>query len=336
MEKKLLEAFDAVHMDDRCIGKIKSAMAEKSAAPRAARRPLRLAIAAACLCLLLPITVLGVGQLPGKVSLGDWISNTDETSYKVVADTVQWSMDSFSDVLRTDLENGTLQQVHNDKEELEAYLGVSLISSPALEEAGIVEDLAKSIDYGWDYCPELTIDPSARYILTASNLDGSAAGADPQVLKVSCHRVMENSEIYLSAWIITDAVTPGQLEDGILMESFSPVTVFYLEFPRDADGNFLLDEKGIPTVELKEFTSAEQKFTSQSYPMPNGDTATIITAQSVEHDGSLGFQEYLGCFIHDGILYTVKPYAIDDPNLSYPTNDYDMLAVLQVVLDTFA
>ena len=47
------------------------------------------------------------------------------------------------------------------------------------------------------------------------------------------------------------------------------------------------------------------------------------------------YLEYMGYFIQDGILYSVKPYAVYDPNLSFPMNDYDCLTVLYEVLDLF-
>lgn len=298
-------------------------------------RPLRAAIAAACICLLIPVTALGVAYLQSTVTLGRQTSSVEKASYNIVTDVTQRSLDDFSDALRADLAEGTLRRVYNDKRELEEYLGISLIRSTALEEAGIVEDLAKSFQYGWDFTPELAVDTSARYILSAENLDGTENTTDPQVLKISSHRVMENSEIYLDAWIITDSVTREQLAEGFAGEDYDPVTMHYLEFPKDEDGNFLLDENGDPTVIMRQKTSAEQVFSSQNYPMPNGDTATIITAETVEPTGSRGFHDYMGYFLHDGILYTVKPYGIYDPHQDYPMNDYDMLTVLKVVLDTF-
>lgn len=297
--------------------------------------PLRAAVAAACFCLLTPVTALGIGYLQGTVTLGRQTSSVEAASYNVVADVAQWSMDDFSEALQADMAEGTLQRIHNDKSELEEYLGIPLICSTALEEAGIVEDLEKSLQYGWNFTPELAVDTSARYILSAENLDGSENTAHPQVLKISSHRVMENSEIYLDAWIITDSVTQNQLTEGFAGEDYAPVTMHYLEFPRDEHGNYILDENGIPTAIMRQHTSAEQKFTSASYPMANGDTATIITAQEICHDGSGGFQDYMGYFLHDGILYTVKPYGIYDPHQDYPMNDYDMLTVLKAVLDTF-
>lgn len=317
----------------------RSAIAEKLAqtvpAGKSGKRILHTAIAAACLCILLPLTALGAALLLKTVTLGKQTSTKEESFYKVEAGTVLHSLDSFSDALRADLEQGTLQRVFNDKDKLEAYLGFSLIPSAVLEEAGIVETLSESFRYGWDLIPELAVDTSARYILSAEDLEGNENYTDPDVLKVSGHRVVHNMEIYLEAWIITDLAGESALEAGISGERFSPVTSHYLEFPRDEAGNFILDENGNPTVVMRQHTSAEHTFLSETYPMSNGCTATIITVQEVDHDGSGGFREYMGYFLSGGILYTVKPYAIYDPHQDFPMEDSDALIVLKEVLNVF-
>lgn len=336
MHKEYQHMMEEVTLSPAARAAIESKLSAVPKAGKHRRSPLRMVITAACLCLLVPMTVLGVEQLWNPVSIGEQVSNTEESSYKIVADVALWSEESFSDALQEDLANRTLQRVHNDKDALEEYLGFSLISSPALEEASLVMDLDEHIAYGWDLRPQLMVDTSARYILTASDLEGNDVETDPEVLKVSGHRVMENSEIYLDAWIIMDSVTQTQLEEGVLGEIFLPVHMLYSQWVVDDEGKIVLDSNGSPKVTEYQYASAEQAFSYSSYPMANGDTATIITAQQVECDGSLGFREYMGYFIHDGILYTVKPYGIYDPSKNYPMNDYDMLEILKVVLDTFA
>ena len=298
-------------------------------------RPILRAAAAACLCLLLPVSAMGISKLFEPVELGQQTVSEDMSSYKVVADVVPWSPEQFSDALQKDLKDNTVQQTFQDKESLEAYLGMTLADSPALEEAGIVDDLAKSFEYGFCLRPQLEIDTSARYILTACDLDGNMVEADPSVLKVSCHRVMQNMECYLDAWIVLDSVTMEELEEGILGENFLPVTGWTHEFLYDEEGNFLLGADGFPILEPTQFTSSEYDFTEMSHTMDNGSAATIIVSRLVEPDG-YGIYEYMGYFIQDDILYTVRPYAIYDPALDFPMHDKDALIVLRDVLDTFA
>ena len=333
MEEKLTEAFDALRMDEACATKIEAAMKNNARTNSPARPILRFA-AAACLCLLLPVTAMGIGKLFTPVELGRQTVNEDMSSYKVVADVAQWSAENFSEALQADLEAGSLEQIFRDKKELETYLGMALAGSPALEEAGIVDDLAKSFEYGFYLRPQLALDTSARYILTACDMEGNTATADPDVLKVSSHRVMENMECYLDAWIVLDSVSQEKLKDGILGENFRPVTGWTHEFLYDEEENVLLGPDGFPMREYRQFTSSEYDFTEMSHSMKNGNTATIIVSRLVEPDG-YGAYEYMGYFIQDGILYTVRPYAIYDPTLDFPMYDKDALIVLRDVLDTF-
>lgn len=315
---------------------IQKGIAEASTAKRFSfRSPWRSIAIAVCLCLLLPVTALGIEYLGKPVALGAQEVSEDQAHYRVVAEVTPRSIDQFSARLQKDLENGTLSNTFSDKETLEQYLGISLSESPALAEAGLVEDLAESFEFGFGLRPQLRLDPSARYILTASDWEGKAVTEDPEVLKVSAHRVFQNTEVYLDAWIILDSVTAQQLEEGILGENFPPVTGVTMQMQYDENGYFVLDENGTPVVEPIEFTGTDYTFVQTEYAMPNGCAATIITSRFNEPDGTQGHREYMGYFIHNGILYTVRPYAIYDPALDYPSADTDARNVLIAALDTF-
>lgn len=292
------------------------------------RRPslVRAAVIAACVCLVLVGGALGAEHFSGVWTTGEE-SGTEQSSYRVNADLETRPLEELGEELQADLAAGTLRPTFDDRDSLEDYLGIELIHSTALENAGIVEDLETAFQYGFDLRPELAVDPNARYVLTGTTVDGEAADGIPEVLKVSAHRVMENSEVYIDARIITEQIDPEVLRQGLLGENFRPLSM--------VDSQVLFDEEGNAYWEITKYTSAEHEFTTTSYKMPNGIEATIVTATEVYRDGTLGAREYAGYFVCDGILYTVRPYAVDDPNQSFPMLDGDMLIVLERVLDTF-
>lgn len=307
-----------------------------SAPKRAVFRPIPAILAAVCLVLLLPVTALGIQHFRKPVSLGQQEITETHAGYTVVAEVVPKAMEDFGQSLRDDLSDGVLRQAFRSKEALEAYLGFPLVESPALEETGLVEDLTESFGYGFDLRPQLALDTNARYILTATDWKGNPVSQDPEILKISAHRVFRNTEIYLDAWITLDSITMEQLEEGFLGENFPPVTGWTHEFLYDEEGNFLLDEDGFPIQEHRQFTSTDYTFLSESYEMPNGCTATLITARFNEPDGTQGHRQYMGYFLHNGILYTLRPYAVYDPTQDFPMEDIDARTVLLEALESFA
>lgn len=307
----------------------------RSAPKRSVFRPLPAILSAVCLVLLLPVTALGIQHFSKPVSLGQQEITETHAGYTVVAEVVPKATEDFSQSLRDDLTAGTLRQAFRSKEALEAYLGFPLAESPALEEARLVEDLAESFGCGFDLRPQLALDPAARYILTATDWEGAPAPGDPEILKISAHRVFRNTELYLDAWIALDSVTVEQLEEGFLGENFPPVTGWTHEFLYDEEGNFLLNEDGFPVQEHRQFTSTDYTFLPETYEMANGCTATVITARFNEPDGTQGHREYMGYFLHKGILYTLRPYAIYDPTQEFPMEDIDARTVLLEALDSF-
>lgn len=334
MEDKIKAAFDTLHMDAGCTNKIETAMNLPTQKYLFSRPIFHLAFAV-CLCVILPITALGIEKMLPRVKLGTQSVTNQLSSYNAVADLVPWSVDQFSSTLQNDLHAGTLQQTFHDKDSLNNYLGFDLSQNRELENAELVADLDAAFAYGFTLRPQLALDTSARYILTACDLEGNQAGLSPDVLKISAHRVFMNTEVYLDAWIILDSTAQEALENGILGENFLPVSGFNMEMVYDENGNFVRDSKGVPVVTLLPFTSCDYEFDESSYTMANGNVATVITSRFKEPDGSYGISEYMGYFVQDGILYSVRPYAIYNPEESFPNLDSDNLVVLREVLDTF-
>lgn len=325
-------------------GRARRAILTEESRPRR-RHPLRLALAAACVGVLLLGTVMA-GELLHRVELGECVSGEEVSAYRVETQVHRWPIAQFSPRLREDMAEGNIRQVFDSREELEGYLGISLVRAPALEAAPLVAELEEDIRlWNWDLRLELGIDPGARYILTGTDLEGNAMAVNPEVLKITIHRVMENTQVFLDARIVTEYADPEKAAAGLPGERFSPEHFLDHQLLVDEEGKLLLDESGQPQVEVTEYVSAKKDFSAGSYAMPNGDTAAVITIETVERwmEGKEegkdyfggGFTEYVGYFVHGGILYTVYPYSIDEPTLPYPMNDYDMESVLRTVLNTF-
>lgn len=335
------QAFSLLHASEDCLKEVKN-MSINNNKSRGSRS-LRISLIAACVCLALAVTGFAVAEHLGRVDMIRQQSSDSSASYSVRAELQQYELSELGAELQADLAAGTLRRVFNDKAELEAYLGIDLADAPELEAADIVGDLAEAFEYGFYLRPELAVDTTARYILSVTTLDGTEA-TEPQVLKISCHRVVDNTEVYMDARIVLGNVSMEELEQGLLGENFMPEPRMTHEWVKDENGEQVYDESGQPVVNTTQYRSADRAFTSSAYTMANGLEATVITAESIEPgwsgdpgalSGSSGAREYAGYFVHGGILYTVRPYAIDDPALDFPMLDSDSLIVLEHVLDMF-
>ena len=301
-------------------------------------RVLRTALIAACACLVLVGGAFAAEHLAG-VWLGQVESGEDHSSYQVQADFGQWKLDAMGQQLQEDLERGELRRTFDDKAELEEYLGAKLAVSETLEQASIVDTLEQSIEHGWDLRPELEVDPDARYVLSGMTMDNMETAGDPQVLKVTTHRVVDNFEVFLDARIVTEYADPAQLAQGLLGEFFDAENLIDHQIVS-------FDENGDAVYETIHYTSAEKVITSEPYVMANGTEAIIVTIETVERwieqqkESGLpfeghGFCDYIGYFVQDGILYSVWPYAIYDPYVDHNyVNGYE-LTVLKTVLNSF-
>lgn len=304
-----------------------SSREEKSTRTR--KLPLRLMIAAACICAAMATGVAFAGAGDSVVEQENILSTQEESSYEMSAYLRNRDTADLGSQLRKQLSAGNIGGAFYSREEIEEYLGFSLISAPELEAAGINEGLATDFEYGFDIRPELAVAPDARYVITGENLDGSAAEGVPDVVKVSGHRIMRNAEVYIEARILVNQNEDMEYAYVLTGEQYEPTLLPHHEIIFNPDD--YTDYEVITT----DYYSAEKKFTSYQHNMENGDVATIVHVINVEMDGTNGFTDYHGYFIHDGILYSVYPYAIYDPHLSFPMHDYDMLTVLREVLDSF-
>ncbi len=312
-------------------------------ATRARKNPLQWGLAAACVCLVLMGGVFAAGQL-AKILVSEPQSGVDHSEYQVSVDLKQEEEKAFSTVLMSDFENGTLQRAFTDRTALEEYLGFALIHSEVLETAGINEHLEQNFAYNWNLRPELAVAPDARYVLTATTYDGEEMRGIPEVLKISTHRVVENYTVYIDARIIAGDVD-GQID--LLGEEFAPEPLLDHQLLVDENGCLVLDENGEAIMQTTQYKSAEKIFHSESYVMANGIEATIVTAETpdpalqrakeagIPTEGR-GDCDYIGYFVHDGILYSVRPEGIYDNTIpgNY-TNDHS-LTILYHILDSFA
>ena len=299
--------------------------------------PLRLGLAAACVCIVLIGGVFAAERL-GRVEMNDPQSGADHSEYNVSVDLTQEER-LFSDCLVSDLNNGTLQRAFMDRSELENYLGFPLIRSETLESAPINGHLEEDFAHNWNLRPELAVAPDARYVLTGMSYDGGEMEGFPEVLKISTHRVVENFEVYIDARIITGSVD-GTID--LMGEEFKPEPLIDHKLVVDENGYLILDENGNAIMETTQYESAEKIFYSETYLMSNGIQATIVTIETVdswvleqraEGKDVMGFCEYIAYFVHDGVLYSVRPWAVYDNSLPV---DGSPLITLKHVLDSFA
>ena len=300
-------------------------------------RVLRAALIAACACVVLIGGAFAAEYVRG-VWLGEATAGEDYSSYQVQAEFGQWKLDDMGRQLQSDLENGELRRSFDDKAELEEYLGVKLADSEVLEQAPIVDALEQSFEYGWDLRPELAMDPNARYVLSGMTVDNVEMASKPQVLKVTAHRVVDNYEVYVDARIVTEYADPTQLEQGLLGEFFDAEPLI--------DWTVSVDENGEAVFETIHYTSAEKKITSEPYVMANGTEASLVTVETADRwverqkeaewpfEGN-GFCEYIGYFVYDGVLYSVRPYCVYDASIDQNYAERYALEILKTVLDSF-
>lgn len=322
----------------------RAAIKEKLNAVAKTRRytPLRTGLTAACVCLILMGGVFAAGQI-AKVRMDNAQSGVDHSQYQVSVDLTQEDEKTFSEKLMSDLNNGTLQRAFMDRSELEEYLGFSLIRSEMLESASVNEHLERDFEYGWDLRPELAVAPDARYVLTATTCDNTETDEFPQVLKISMHRVVENFIVYIDARIITGSV---DRKINLMGEEFESESLLDHRLLVDENGYLILDENGNAIMETVQYESAEKIFSYESYVMANGLEAVIVTIETpdpalerakeagIPTEGH-GFRDFIGYFVHDGILYSVMPYAVYDNTIPGNYVNGHELTILKHILDSF-
>ena len=99
-------------------------------------------------------------------------------------------------------------------------------------------------------------------------------------------------------------------------------------------------------METIQYESAEKIFSYENYVMANGFEAVIVTIETpdpflerakeegIPTEGS-GFCDYIGYFVHDGILYSIRPYAIYDNTIPGNYINGRELTILKHILDSF-
>ncbi len=287
---------------------------------KTARRGVRVAVLAACFCIFASVSAIAISELYPRIS--QEISGKDYSAYHITGDSIVChDLSNFSSELTADLESAGIQRVFGARSELEEYIGIKLINSPALESAGIIEDLRESIKYNWNIDSAIIEYPDARYVLSAITEDGESV-LSPSEIKISAHRVFLNSEIILTAHILTE-FSESSDSNSILGMQFSP-TAQMTHTPLMPDGN------GGFTCQTEHFRSAEHEFETSTYTMKCGIEATVVTATDAG-----GAKDYFGHFIYNGVLYSVYPSAIYEPSQSYPNHNTDSYDILLYVLDTF-
>lgn len=341
MKERYRNIMEQMQLSETSRAKIEESLAETARVQR--NDFLRMGLAAACVCLILTGGVFAAGQL-ARVLMSEPKSSEEHSEYQVSVDLTQEEEKTFSEALVSDLENGTLQRAFMDRAELEEYLGFALIHSEMLENAPINEHLERDFAYGWNLRPELAFAPDARYVLTGMSYDGAEMAGFPEVLKISVHRVVENFTVYIDARIITGSVD-GQID--LTGEEFEPEPLLDHKLLVDENGYLILDENGNAIMETVQYESAEKIFTSESYVMANGLEAIIVTIETpnptlerakeagIPTEGH-GFRDYIGYFVHDGILYSIIPYGIYDNTIPGNYVNGRGLTILKHILDSFA
>ena len=341
MKERYRSMMEQMKLSENSHTAIERKLADKAKSEK--NDPLRLGLAAACVCLILMGGVYAAGQL-ARVLVTEPQSGEDHSEYHVSVDLTGEEEKSFSKEIVADLENGTLQRAFMDRTELEEYLGFSLIHSEMLGNASSNEHLERDFENGWQLRPELAIAPDARYVLTGMSYDGAEMEGFPEVLKISMHRVVENFTVYIDARIITGSVD-GEID--LMGEKFEPEPLLDHKLLVDEYGYLILDEDGNAIMETIQYESAEKVFSSESYLMANGIEATIVTIETrnffleraeeagIPAEGS-GFCDYIGYFVHDGVLYSVMPYGIYDNTIPDNYVNGHGLTILKHVLDSFA
>ncbi len=310
----------------------RASFAEKLTRPIPRRYPLRAALIAACLTVCMVSTAFAVGYVtesgifrpkePKDVKITATVSGEELSSYRLDATVSLRAGDTLNPKIKEDLSSGSLPLSFADKSSLETYLGIPLIDNPLLDEAGIVGDLTESIEYGWKLCPELVSDPTARYLVS------DASEEHPGMVRITSHRVAYNTEMYIRAYLMTDEGELSLPVKNLPGEDFLPTPMI--------DNTLIHNENGEWEWVSEHYMSANYRFTAEVYETENGIEATVVTACLIDRKGEESFRQYAAYFVADGVLYSVRPWAIYDPaQASGRETDTSMLSVLKNVLDGF-
>lgn len=325
MESKYKSMMNKYTLSDEARARIENALNEKTVHSSVSYKPFRVAVIAACVALLLVGCAVAAVEIFGMPAIVGEQTGEDASSYKVTAEVRFFKFGEDLAELGTSIENGNLRTSFESKAELEKYLGLMLVESPILENAGVVENLEESIEYGFDLYPALMKDANARFVVSMLDGDRAECTEDPHIITITSHRVIKNMEFYIEASIFTELFDEEKLKDGVLTDNYEPSAYLITTLTRDENGEI--------KIETEDCYDALYNFTTVEYEMNNGNKALIVTAEKyIGVDSS--FKEYIAYFVQNGVLYSIRPYAIYDPGIDGDyVNGYG-LSVLYEVLDS--
>ena len=160
---------------------------------------------------------------------------------------------------------------------------------------------------------------NARYVVDGSlsvdqeRRDLEAQG-QPEQIRVAFSRVVDNVDVLIYIHLYTEYADGEQLAQGVPGMAWNGPSTWYRT---DGKGNCIMTGK----------FGVEMEFRTEGYQMANGETATIVTAQALH-----GAEEYIGYFVHEGVLYEVQPVALAEEINVVP----DFRKLTQRILDSFA
>lgn len=325
MENKYKSMMNKYTLSDEARERIENALNEKTAHSSVSYKPFRVAVIAACIALLLVGCAVAAVEIFGIPAMIKEQTGEDSSSYQVTAEVRLFKFDEELKALNSSLEKGGIRTSFESKAELEQYLGLMLIDSSILENAGIVETLEKSFESGFDLYPALMKDANARFVVSMLDGERTECTEDPHIITVTSHRVIKNMEFYIEASIFTELFDIEKLDGGLLTDSYKPSSYLITTLTRDENGEI--------KIATEDCYDALYNFTTAEYEMNNGNKALIVTAEKyIGIDSS--FKEYIAYFVQNGVLYSIRPYAIHDPGIDGDyVNGYG-LSVLYEVLDS--
>lgn len=325
MESKYKSMMNKYTLSDEARTRIENALNEKTVHSSVSYKPFRVAVIAACVALLLVGCAVAAVEIFGIPAMIKEQTGEDSSSYQVTAEVRLFKFEEELAALNSSLEKGDIRTSFESKAELEQYLGLVLMDSSLLESAGIVEDLEKSFEYGFDLYPALKKEANARFVVSLLDESHTECTADPHIITVTSHRVIKNMEFYVEASIFTELFDAEKLKDGVLTDNYEPSAYLITTLTRDENGEI--------KIETEDCYDALYNFTTAEYEMNNGNKALVVTAEKyIGIDSS--FKEYIAYFVQNGVLYSIRPYAIYDPGIDGDyVNGYG-LSVLYEVLDS--
>ena len=246
------------------------------------------ALIAACLCVAVVGTVIASETL--GVQIFGAFSTPGRSGYSVLADLQTYEMEQFSQALQEDLELNQPQITHDTLRSAADYVGLPVLSNHLLEQS----------EPGSAFT-------SPYIVQTDLSVEGDiiTKGA-PEKVAIRFERLIDH--VFVSVDII--AFTEyADLSDGI-PASIGPGTALVY----DSMGKLI----GTQTFQYE--------FSSENYPMANGDTATVVSI--LQENAPARYNAY---FVHDGLLYEIYAGSVD--TLEEPPADF--LDIIKNVLDSF-